>query len=227
MQEKQQAGKKGKAVGRGFFIALTLCILAVGGMATSHFTETLRTQEQNSAFTTVSSQTTTSASPVAVTLPTTASTTATTTVLATTTTEPPRASVVWPLGNTVAAPFSETPVYSETMEDYRPHSGVDLAGEDGDTVVALTDGTVTGFEQDVLWGGSLTVSRSDGTQAIYRGVKAGVKEGDAVQAGDPVGVLTGVPCEQAGGMHLHLELLMDGKPADPMTLLRTVSGEAE
>ncbi len=221
-QKKTDRQATVRAIGKGFYIALALCVIAVGGMAVSTFTDTMQAGEEQSAFTTAPPTTATSASPAAVT-PATATTTATASTLTTTTTvitttSAPAARFCLPLDGTVGTPFSETPLYNETMEDYRAHPGTDMDGEEGDTVLALAAGTVTAWEEDALWGGSLTIAHGNGLTSVYRGVDATVQNGDAVQTGDPIGILVGVPCESADGCHLHLELYRDGKAIDPMSL---------
>ena len=223
--QSRSSSKTAKAVGKGFYIALAMCVLAVGGMAVSTFTDTMRTDEPSTVFTTAPpTAATTSASPAAV-LPATTVTTAAVTASATTVTAAPLPSVVWPMGQETAAVFSETPIYSETMDDYRAHLGVDFVGEDGQTVCAATAGTVTVVEEDALWNGSLSVDHGDGTVSVYRGIDPTAREGDAVCAGDPIGVLIGVPCEQAETPLLHFELIRDGREADPLSWLKAEATE--
>ena len=219
----KSSSKTARAVGKGFYIALAVCVLAVGGMAVNTFTDTMRTDKPSTVFTTAApTAVTTSVSPAAVS-PATTVTTTTVTVLTTTVAEAPVLSKVWPMGQEIAAAFSETPVYSETMEDYRSHIGVDFVGEDGQTVCAAAAGTIAKAEEDALWNGSLFVDHGDGMISIYRGIDPTVQEGDTVNAGDPIGVLLGVPCEQEDSPHLHLELMKNGETIDPLSWLKTDS----
>ncbi|MBQ3094227.1 MAG: M23 family metallopeptidase [Clostridia bacterium] len=206
--------------GKGFFAVLAICLIAVGGVAVMNFTETDTPPVVDLPDTTttaaLSSVTTTSAAPAAAATvydpPTTVPTTAT---------EAPTDLFVSPLGSTVIAAFSEDPVYSETMDDYRVHLGIDFAGDEGDRVRALADGTVTAFENDPLWGGSLTIEHGGGIVSVYRGVRAAVEIGDTVSVGDDVGALDSIPCESATGPHLHLELYQNEVAIDAAQLLKS------
>lgn len=146
---------------------------------------------------------------------TTAATTATTTT-ATAEEETPDLYVL-PLSNTVQKPFSsEAPLYSETMQYWRLHLGTDFAGESGQEVKAVARGTVKTVEKDPLWGDVIVIDHSMGVESRYCGVKASVKEGQKVEVTDVIGKLTDIPCESAQSAHLHLEMLVDGKPINPV-----------
>lgn len=206
-----------RKAGKGFFIALSLCLIAVGGMAVSTFSDSLSvTDEPAPTYTTPAPTVTTSVSPAAAMTATT--TTAVTTTTAATTAKA-AALFVLPLSNRVLTPFSDTPVYSETMDDYRVHLGVDFDGQDGDAVRALADGTVVAVEEDALWGTSLTLAHGGDIRSVYRGIDTAVKEGDVVTVGDEIGFVSTSPCEKAMGTHLHVELYRAETAIDPTTLL--------
>ena len=92
------------------------------------------------------------------------------------------------------------------------HDGLDIVGESSKTLVALCDGTVLASrivtdKSDLTWqwGNYVTVASADGARITYAHLsKRLVKAGDAVRAGDPVGVEgnTGY----SFGAHCHLEV---------------------
>ena len=124
---------------------------------------------------------------------------------------------VLPLSNTVQKAFSaQTPLYSETMKHWRVHLGADFAGEEGQEVKAVARGTVTAVEKDPLWGDVVEIDHSMGVVSRYCGVKASVKKGDKVDVAQGIGTLTEVPCESAQKAHLHLEMLVDDVPVNPV-----------
>ena len=146
-------------------------------------------------------------------------TTTTTTSATTTTTMQAEAPdlYVLPLTNTVQTPFSaDAPLYSITMKDWRVHTGVDFAGEEGQTVKAAARGTVSAIEEDPLWGYVITLDHGVGVVSRYCGVEPAVRVGDKLDVSDAIGQLTTVPCESAQTPHLHFEMSIDGVPVDPV-----------
>lgn len=124
---------------------------------------------------------------------------------------------VLPLTNTVQKPFSaDAPLYSETMRDWRIHTGVDFAGESGQIVKAVAQGTVTSIEEDALWGSVITIDHGVGVISRYFGVEASVRVGDKTDASTLIGKLVTIPCEAEQKPHLHFEMTVDGVPVDPI-----------
>ena len=105
------------------------------------------------------------------------------------------------------------------MQDWRLHYGADFAGEEGQSVKAMAPGTVVSVENDALWGGVIEIDHGLGVVSRYCGAKPIVKVGDAVEGGAPIGDLQTVPCECAQPPHLHLEMLVDGFPIDPVSVI--------
>ena len=149
--------------------------------------------------------------------------TTTTTEAPTTTTaeaEETDALYVLPLTNTVQKVFSVTePLYSDTMADWRVHTGTDFAGEEGQEVKAITDGTVESIQSDPLWGEVLIIDHGVGVKSRYCVISASVAVGDTVELCDVIGTLAEVPCESAQPSHLHFEMLVDGQPVDPVSAI--------
>lgn len=112
-------------------------------------------------------------------------------------------------------------VYWDTLEVWKYHPGVDFIG-DGD-VVAVRDGTVTSVDMHTtLDGNVVTVTHDDGYVSVYKslGDDITVKVGDAVKAGDKLGVASSTMTSELNtGSHLHLEMTKDGKYIDPATVL--------
>lgn len=149
-------------------------------------------------------------------------TTHTTVAAAATTTAPEKAPDLYilPLSNTVQKAFSvDKPLYSDTMQDWRIHTGADFAGKQGQTVKAVAAGTVTNVEKDALWGPIIVIDHGVGVQSRYCGVKPSVKKGDKVDAGHAIGTLSEIPCESSQAPHLHLEMTIDGRPVDPVAAI--------
>ena len=179
MRNDRKSGWKRFFTGKGFYVALAVCLVAVCGVAVATFVDTLpKTQEESSGTPGTSSPLVTSPTteqpvdnPVSdvpyerptTTTPTTAATKPPTTPVDT----KPADLFMLPIGNEVLKPFSDgQPVYSETMQDWRTHNGTDFKGEKGTEVKAVADGTILKVENDPLWGPVIEIDH--GFQIISR-----------------------------------------------------------
>ena len=123
-------------------------------------------------------------------------------------------------GAAVSLAFSETPLYNETMQDWRAHAGVDYEAKAGTQVLAAADGTVEDVSQDGLWGTVVKLSHAGGLMTWYCGLQENlVQQGDVLSAGDPLGTVGSVPCEQKDVSHLHFAVEKDGAFLDPASYL--------
>ncbi len=130
------------------------------------------------------------------------------------------ASYVFPFGSKIGKEYSLTPVYDETMEDWRIHAAIDFLGEKGGNVVSVGNGKVTKVIADPSFGYCIEVDHGEFT-AIYCGIEQGTAVGidDEVKKGDLIGKLGDIPCESAQESHLHFETLKDGVCIDPIKAL--------
>lgn len=127
-----------------------------------------------------------------------------------------------PLGTDISLDFSYGElVFSKTMNDWRVHNGVDFSGKVGDTVKSIADGTVLNVFDDELWGTVVEVDHGGGIIAKYCGLGRGstAKKGDKLKMNDTVGMLGTIPVEEAQGAHVHLEIRVNGKVSDPLTVM--------
>lgn len=211
------SGKKKGLI--GFYIALAVCLVAVGGVAVATFT-TPKVPKDNvdsggQSYTT----SVTEAKQVeqnVTNIPDTRTTAAAKTENKTTATSAGDLFVL-PLSNQVLRGFSGTqPVFSPTMNEWRVHNGTDFKGEQNQTVKALADGTVLSVDTDTYWGGIVTIDHGYGIKSKYCGVTASVKANDTVKVGDKIGILSEIPCEADDGYHLHLEMTVNDEYVDPV-----------
>jgi len=127
-----------------------------------------------------------------------------------------------PFGTKISKDYSAGEmVKSPTMGDWRVHNGVDFAGEQDQEILAIQDGTVKKVALDPLWGVVVTVDHGQGVVARYCGLSENStpQEGNLVKKGDTLGVIAQVPCESAEGVHLHMEVAVNGKAADPLAVM--------
>ena len=109
------------------------------------------------------------------------------------------------------------PIRSETMNDWRIHSGTDISCKEGAPVHAVMAGKVTKLYKDIMLGNVIIIEHANGYQSRYCGLTDTpvVKEGDNVTAGSTIGYVGQIPCEIKDGAHLHIEVLLNGKAIDP------------
>ena len=112
-------------------------------------------------------------------------------------------------------------VQSKTMGDWRVHNGVDFKGTVGDAVKAINNGVVKAVYDDVLWGTIVEIDHGQGMIAKYCGLGKGStpEVGEKVKINDRVGNLGTIPIESADDVHLHLEILQDGKAVEPLAAM--------
>lgn len=108
-------------------------------------------------------------------------------------------------------------VKNTTTDDWRAHTGIDIAGKVGDPIKAICDGTVTDVRDDDLWGTIVTIDHGNGIISEYRGLGRGSTPdvGTQVKINDKVGNLGEIPVENADGVHLHIEIREKGNIIDP------------
>ena len=115
----------------------------------------------------------------------------------------------------------EIQVFSRTMQDYRVHTGIDLATEAGAPVLAAADGTIARIWDDPLMGKCIAVAHAANSQTVYKNLAAELAEGIAagveVLRGQRLGSVGETAlAEVADEPHLHLEMTVDGETVDPL-----------
>lgn len=126
-------------------------------------------------------------------------------------------SYVYPLTGDIDRAFSMSPVYDETMEDWRIHKGTDFACEPGTEVTSIGNGKVVKVIADPSWGYCIEVDYGDFI-ARYCGMEQGttVIIDDVVSKGDIIGKVGNIPCESKQESHLHFEIVRGGAWVDPV-----------
>ena len=143
----------------------------------------------------------------------------------------PKLTFVSPVVGTVIKSHSTTvPVFSNTLDEWRIHTGLDIMADEGSDVLASAGGEITGVYNDPMLGRTVEITHSDTHKSYYSNLAAdsiAVKEGDIVKMGDKLGVIGDTTVsEMADEPHLHFEMLVNGVSVNPLDYFTEASKEA-
>ena len=139
--------------------------------------------------------------------------------------EKPKATTfVAPLVGVVSKGHSmDTPVFSATLNEWRVHTGIDIAAEEGAEVYAGAAGEVTNVYYDNYYGKSVEITHPDGIVSVYSNLDSesiNVKVGDNVRVGARLGRIGDTSLtELADEAHLHFAMYVDGISVDPLAYI--------
>ncbi len=125
-------------------------------------------------------------------------------------------------GKTVAQFSMDALSYNQTTRDWRVHDGVDIAAEAGTQVCAAADGTVYTVYEDETMGMTVVIRHDGGYTTKYASLdkEVSVKTGDTVTAGQVIGsVGVSALLESAVGDHVHFGVSCNGEVVDPTDFL--------
>ncbi len=130
------------------------------------------------------------------------------------------ASLLLPVGNGgIGKDFSaDELVFSDTMQDWRVHEGIDFSAEEGTEVIAAADGVVELAGEDGMMGVCVLLSHPDGTKTYYANLQeTGLPElGAEIHAGEVIGKVGNTAgAEVAEPPHLHFELRKGDERLNP------------
>ena len=109
-------------------------------------------------------------------------------------------------------------VYSETLQEWVIHNGVDIKADKTAVVKASADGKVTAIKNDPRYGITVIISHEDGYETVYANLLTAeyVIEGEEVLQGQTIGTIgNSANFEIADEPHLHFEMLKDGQYIKP------------
>ena len=202
--------------GRGYYIALALCLAAVGTIGYFALRErpvTVKQQEPAPTLDIQPAPTQPVVKPAPVVIPEPEPQPEIT--------EPAELlpQVVSPLDGTTVTVFSMTELlYDTTMADWRTHDGIDVQAEEGAAVKTAAGGTVQSVTDDELMGTTVVIDHEGGYSTRYSSLQKDVPvtAGQQVVAGEGIGrVGTTSAAESQMGPHLHFSVSRDGAVIDP------------
>ena len=212
----------GNANGKGYYIALVLCAVAIGVSGFLYYRNADAPQSELRSDPSVSNQATGESGVQAVATQPDQQLPVVTDPKVTPKPAKPAKTVSPVEGQTVAPYAMDCLSYNQTTRDWRVHNGVDIAAEAGTQVCAAADGTVyTVYEDETM--GMTVVIRHDGsytTKYSSLAEEVSVEPGDTVTAGQAIGCVgNSALLESAIGDHVHFSVSCDGLAMDPAEFL--------
>ena len=109
-------------------------------------------------------------------------------------------------------------VYSNTLNEWTTHMGIDIKAEKTTVVKAAYEGTVESIKNDPRYGLTVIIKHDDGFKTVYSNLLTAefVVEGEKVTTGQTIGTVGNTATfEVADESHLHFEILKDNVQVDP------------
>lgn len=114
-------------------------------------------------------------------------------------------------------------IYSNTLEEWTTHSGIDIKAEKTSIVVAAEKGVVESIKNDPRYGLTITISHNNGFKTIYSNLLTTefITENEEVEKGQTIGTIGETASfEVADESHLHFEMYKDGESVNPTIYLK-------
>ncbi len=109
-------------------------------------------------------------------------------------------------------------VYSNTLNEWTTHLGIDIKAEKTTVVKSSCEGTVESIKNDPRYGLTVIIKHDDGYKTVYSNLLTAefVVEGEKVTTGQTIGTVGNTATfEVADESHLHFEILKDNVQVDP------------
>ena len=114
-------------------------------------------------------------------------------------------------------------VFSETLQEWVVHKGIDIKAPRTTVVKAAEEGTISAIKNDPRYGLTVIIEHRDGYKTMYSNLLTTefVAEGEEVTKEQTIGTVgNSAAFEIADEPHLHFEMLKDEEPVDPTLYLK-------
>lgn len=133
-------------------------------------------------------------------------------------------SFIMPVFGEISREFTkDNLVYSETLDEWITHLGIDILAEKSASVRASANGTVKSIKNDPRYGLTIIIEHSNGLKTVYANLEdtADIKEGALVKQGQAIGsVGNSASFESLDAPHLHFEILKDDVAQNPSDYIK-------
>ena len=140
--------------------------------------------------------------------------------------EPPKKELEfnYPVDGDIVKDYArESLVFSETLQEWTVHNGIDIKAERTTVVKAAENGNVVAIKNDPRYGLTIIVEHEDGFKTIYANLLTTefVEVGEEVKKGQSLGTVgNSAAFEIADEAHLHFEMMKDNEYVDPKLYLK-------
>lgn len=114
---------------------------------------------------------------------------------------------------------TEKLIYSNTLEEWITHNGIDIIGEEAEPVKAIENGVVESVKMDPRFGNTIIIKHNDEYKSIYSNLSTTdlVYVGKKVEKGEIIsGIGIGFGFESKEKPHVHLTILKNGESVNPI-----------
>ncbi len=126
-------------------------------------------------------------------------------------------------GEIMKAYAKDNLVYSETLQEWTTHLGIDIKADKTTVVKAAEAGTVKTIKNDPRYGLTIIIEHDDGYKTVYANLLSSefVVEGEKIEKGQSIGTVGNTATfEIVDEPHLHFEILKDGVQIDPSNFIK-------
>ena len=109
-------------------------------------------------------------------------------------------------------------LYSETLQEWTTHLGLDIKADKTTVVKASANGKIKSIKNDPRYGLSIIIEHQDGYETLYANLLSTefVQVGEEVKQGQSIGTVGNTATfEIADDAHLHFEISKNGENLDP------------
>lgn len=113
--------------------------------------------------------------------------------------------------------------YSDTLEEWVTHLGIDIKAERTAVVKASEEGKITSIKNDPRYGLTIVIEHVNGYKTVYSNLLTTefVTEGETVKKGQSIGTVgNSASFEIVDEPHLHFEIIKDNVNVDPSIYLK-------
>ena len=114
-------------------------------------------------------------------------------------------------------------IYSNTLQEWTTHTGIDIKADKTTVVKSAEAGTVKTIKNDPRYGLTIIIEHENGFQTVYSNLLTSefVVEGEKVEKDQSLGTVGNTAAfEVADEPHLHFEILKDSAQVDPNIYLK-------